>query len=185
MDVPESHSAPESRSDCSISVISDHAQGYTPPMERTRCLLANAVLMAAIAVGTLSPGVAAGESPTTPDGVPVAWPDWVSANAPVAVLLWASWVPDAGTTLADLDRISAAARSRGLDLVVVAVQEPIAAARESIGDADVTWFHDRYGDLLKQYRVVSIPILLVLSDDGKVTERIAVTRESLQAWAGE
>ncbi len=154
-------------------------------MERTPFQLATVVLVAIIGLAGPSLGVAAGASPTTPDGVPVAWPDWVSANAPVAVLLWASWVPDADTALADLDRISAAARGRGLDLVVVAVQEPIAEATESIGDADVTWFHDRYGELLKQYRVVSIPVLLVLSNDGKVTERIAVTRASLQAWGGE
>lgn len=154
-------------------------------MKRTLLRPAVLVLIAAIAWGGPLIASAEGASPTTPEGVPVAWSGWIGDHAPVAVLLWASWVPDADEALADLDRISAAAEARGLDLVVVVVQEPIEEARDAIGGADVEWFHDRYGDLLKEYRVVSIPLLLVFSADGKVTERIAVTSASLKAWSGQ
>lgn len=142
-------------------------------------------MIAAMSWGSPFVAPAEGASPTTPEGVPVAWSSWIGDHAPVAVLLWASWVPDADEALADLDRISAAAEARGLDLVVVVVQEPIEEARQAIGSADVEWFHDRYGDLLKDYRVVSIPLLLIFSADGKVTERVAVTSEALQAWSGK
>jgi len=153
-------------------------------MNGLRLRLPAAALTAAVALGIPALAVGAGAAPTTPDGVPVAWSEWVSGNAPVAVLIWASWVPDADDALADLDRIAAAARARGLGFVVVVVQEPIDEAREAIGGADVAWLHDRFGGILKEYRVVSIPILLVLSEDGKVTERVPVTRESLRAWGG-
>jgi thiol-disulfide isomerase/thioredoxin len=154
-------------------------------MKRTLLRPVVLALIAAIAWGGPLIASAEGALPTTPEGVPVAWSGWIGDHAPVAVLLWASWVPDADEALADLDRISAAAEARGLDLVVVVVQEPIEEARDAIGGADVEWFHDRYGDLLKEYRVVSIPLLLVFSADGKVTERVAVTSEALQAWSGK
>lgn len=154
-------------------------------MNRNRLGLATVALTAVIAFGSPPAVDGAKASPTTPDGVPIVWSEWVSGHAPAAVLIWASWVPDADDALADLDRIAAAAVARDLELVVVAVQEPIDEAREAIGDADVLWFHDRYGGILKEYRVVSIPILLVLSEDGRVIERVPVTRESLRAWGGE
>jgi hypothetical protein len=28
-------------------------------------------------------------------GAPIAWSDWVAKRGPVAVLVWASWAPDA------------------------------------------------------------------------------------------
>jgi hypothetical protein len=153
-------------------------------MNRPRLRLTAAALTAAVALGLPALVDAAEAAPTTPDGVPVVWSEWVRANGPAAVLIWASWVPEADDALADLDRIAFAARARELEFVVVVVQEPIDEAREAIGGVDVLWFHDRYGGILKEYRVVSIPILLVLSEDGKVTERVPVTRESLRAWSG-
>jgi len=153
-------------------------------MSRPRLPLIAAALTAAVALGLPGLADAAEAAPTTPDGVPVVWSEWVSANGPAAVLIWASWVPDADDALADLERIGVAARGRDLEFVVVVVQEPIDEARKAIGGVDVPWFHDRYGGILKDYRVVSIPILLVLSEDGKVTERVPVTRESLRAWGG-
>ena len=122
---------------------------------------------------------------TTPGGNPVVWSSWVSENAPVAVLLWASWEPDADKVLADLDSIADAAKSRNLGFVVVAVQEPLEEATESLGSAGVDWLHDRYGRLLKDYRVVSIPRLLILSDDGRVVERLGADPASLKTWGGE
>jgi thiol-disulfide isomerase/thioredoxin len=134
----------------------------------------------ALTVGFPCAGFGAGAAVTAPDGRPVDWSDWVSENAPVAVLLWASWVPDADGTLADLGRIDAAVRKRDLELVVVAVQEPLQDASESLGSIDVPWFHDRFGSLLKDYRVVSIPRLLILAEDGRVVERLDARPESVR-----
>lgn len=130
-------------------------------------------------------GVAAGTALTMPDGSPVVWSEWVADQAPVAVLLWASWVPSAEETLNDLDQITAAARAHGLDLVVVAVQETLEEAAESLEGVDVVWLHDRYGHLLKDYRVVVIPRLLVFAEDGRVVEQLEVSPRSLRAWGGE
>ena len=141
-------------------------------------------LTAALALGLPAVGSAAGSTVTTSDGRGVVWTDWLGDNAPVAVLLWASWVPDADKTLADLETIIAAANARGLDLVLVVVQEPLEEARESLSDIGVTWLHDRYGHLLKDYRVVSIPRLLVIAEDGRVVERLDVNMESVRAWGG-
>ena len=143
------------------------------------------LLTAVLTLGVPSVGVTAGTTLTTPDGSPVVWSDWVADQAPVAVLLWASWVPSAEETLADLDQITAAARANGLNLVIVAVQETLEEAAESLEGVDVGWLHDRYGHLLKDYRVVVIPRLLVFSEDGREFERLEVSPESLRAWGGE
>jgi len=146
------------------------------------------VIVALIAVLTLgfpSVGVAADLTLTMPDGSPVVWSDWVADQAPVAVLLWASWIPSAEETLADLDQITAAARAKGLNLVIVAVQETLEEAAESLEGIDVGWLHDRYGHLLKDYRVVVIPRLLVFAEDGQVVERLEVSPRSLRTWGGE
>ncbi len=127
---------------------------------------------------------AVGLTVTTSDGRPVVWADWLEENGPVAVLLWASWVPDAATTLDNIDTITATARTRDLDVILVVVQESLSEAQESLEGVDVRWFHDRFGHLLKEYRVVSIPRLLVISGDGTVVERLEVKPESLRAWGG-
>ena len=154
-------------------------------MKQIRLFLVLLTLTAVTVIGPSHTASAAGSTVTTPDGGSVAWADWLGDNAPIAVLLWASWVPDADSTLADLDRITAAASARGLELVLVVVQEPLNEARESLGNIDVEWLHDRYGHLLKEYRVVSIPRLLVVAEDGRVVERLEVDVESLRAWGGE
>jgi len=141
-------------------------------------------LIAVLTLGFPGVGAAAGTTLTTPDGSPVVWSDWVADQAPVAVLLWASWVPSADETLTDLDQITAAARAHGLDLVIVAVQETLEDAAESLDGVDVGWLHDRYGHLLKDYRVVVIPRLLVFADDGRVVERLEVSPKSLREWSG-
>ena len=142
-------------------------------------------LIAVLVLGFPSVGVAAGTTLTMPDGSPVVWSEWVADQAPVAVLLWASWVPSAEETLTDLDQITAAARAQGLNLVVVVVQETLEEATESLDDIDVAWLHDRYGHLLKDYRVVVIPMLLVFSEDGRLVERLEVSPKSLREWGGE
>ena len=112
-------------------------------MVRPRLRSFTAILFVVFALVSPSPGTGAEATLTTPDGNPVEWGAWLAENAPVAVLLWASWEPDADDVLADLDRISEAARAKGLDLVVVAVQEPFKEATESLDGAGVDWLHDR------------------------------------------
>ena len=138
-----------------------------------------------IVLGVSISASATGSSVTTPDGHSLEWAGWVDDNAPVAVLLWASWVPEADTTLAELGGIRTAVRARGLDLVVVVLQEPIEEAKELLDGVDITWFHDRYGHLLKDYRVVSIPRILVIDEEGRVVERHDATAASVRSRGGE
>lgn len=154
-------------------------------MVRPRFHLFTTILFVVLALVAPSAGWGAEATLTNPDGNPVEWDAWVADNAPVAVLLWASWEPDADGVLADLDRISKAARAKGFDLVVVAVQEPFKEAAESLDGSGVDWLHDRYGRLLKDYRVVTIPRLLVIADDGRVVEQLDVDSQALSAWGGE
>jgi thiol-disulfide isomerase/thioredoxin len=127
---------------------------------------------------------AAESTVTTPEGRPIVWSDWLRDNAPVAVLFWASWVPDAARSLDDLATITAAARAHDLDLVLVVVQEPLDDALEHLSGIEVRWFHDRYGQLLKDNRVVSIPRILVIAEDGRVIEEIEVKPAALRTWGG-
>ena len=159
--------------------------GYTLGMKWTRHSSVIAILVAVFALGAPPLIFGAETTLTTPDGEPVLWSDWVAENAPVAVLLWVSWVPGADETVADLDRITSAARAHDLDLVVVAVQEPLEEATEILDSANVNWLHDRFGHLLKDHRVVTIPRLLVFEKDGRVVEQLEVSRNSLRSWAGE
>ncbi len=154
-------------------------------MKGTRFSPVIAILIAGFALAAPPVILGAETTLTTPDGEPVVWSEWVAENAPVAVLLWASWVPAADETLGDLDRITSAARAHDLDLVVVAVQEPLEDATEILDGANVNWLHDRFGHLLKDHRVVTIPRLLVFEKDGRVVERLEVSPDSLRSWAGE
>ena len=143
-----------------------------------------AIIAAFIVTGQAGGASAAGPTVTTPDGRPVVWAEWLDEHGPVAVLLWASWVPDAAATLDNLDTITAAARKRDLDVILVVVQESLGEAQESLEGIDIRWFHDRFGHLLKKNRVVSIPRILVISRDGTVVEQLDVKPESIRAWGG-
>jgi thiol-disulfide isomerase/thioredoxin len=129
--------------------------------------------------------LAADAAVTTPDGRPVVWSQWADANAPVAVILWASWTPGARATLDELPDLESAARERGLSIVVVSVQETLEDARRGLDGVDQEWLHDRYGGLLKQYRVVSIPAMLILSDGDRVSARLKPTVDDLRLWKDE
>lgn len=153
-------------------------------MKRFGQLPVVAILAAFIVTSHTVDSNAAGPAVTTPDGRAVVWSEWLEEHGPVAVLLWASWVPDASITLDNIDAITAAAQKRDLEVVLVVVQESLNEAEKSLGGVDIRWFHDRYGDLLKENRVVSIPSLLVISDDGTVVERFKVNREAVRAWGG-
>lgn len=118
-----------------------------------------------------------------PDRVPVGWTQWLEGRAPVAVLLWASWAPRADATLAQVDELSSACRSAGLGLLVVAVQEPFADAEAILGRRSVAWLHDRHGQLLKLYRVLQLPSLVVVEADGSLSARLDPTPEALRGWS--
>jgi hypothetical protein len=122
---------------------------------------------------------------STPTGEAVGWASWVGDRGPVAVLLWASWMPDAGASLDAVRALDAAAQAKGLELVVVSVQDDLEAAGRAIGATEVAWLHDRHGELLKHYRVVRIPALLVIAEDGGLMARLEPDAQALRAWSGE
>lgn len=103
-------------------------------------------------------------------GGPIAWDSWVAEHGPVVVLVWSSWAPGAKQVLMDAPSHRAAARARGLGFLLLDVQETFDEAKASLGGVDVTWFHDRHGVLLKRYRVIRVPFLLVVGADGTATE---------------
>jgi len=157
---------------------------YTLRVKRLSHFLV-AAIMAVFAVMSLPvTSSAAGAAVTTSDGRPVVWSEWLEENGPVAVILWASWVPDAATALDNIEPITAAARDRDLEVILVVVQESLSDAKQSLEGVDIRWFHDRYGHLLKENRVVSIPRLLVVSGDGTVVETLEVNEESIRTWGG-
>ncbi|HSL18059.1 MAG TPA: redoxin domain-containing protein [Methylomirabilota bacterium] len=122
---------------------------------------------------------------TSPTGDSVAWSGWVRDHGPLAVVLWASWAPGADRARTALDELAKAAEERGFELVLVAVQEPFDEAAGGLEGVRVQWFHDRHGALLKQYRVVSIPALVVLDAEGRVITRLEATARSLRGWEGQ
>jgi ABC-type sugar transport system substrate-binding protein len=110
----------------------------------------------------------------------VRWSEWVAANGPAVVLVWASWAPAASAAVDGLPELAAVARRQGLKLVVVDVQEELEAARRGLERAGVAWLHDRHGAILKQYRLIQLPMLLVVDQEGRELARMAPSAESLQ-----
>jgi len=151
-----------------------------------RQLLVAAVLTAVLAA---VPVLAQAPSPVAlqleyPDGTPVAWERWVAANGPVALVVWASWAPRSGRVLEVLDGLRKAAGEKGLSLVFVAVQEPMDDASRGLGGTGMTWFHDGRGTVLKRFRVVTVPSLVVLDPQGEVLGRLEASPEALRSWEG-
>ncbi len=153
-------------------------------MKRISHLSVAGIVAALVVTSQVAVTFAAGPEVTTPDGRPVVWTDWLEEHGPVAVLFWASWVPEADATLDTLGTIAAAARKRDLDVILVVVQESLGEAQKALEGTEIRWLHDRYGHLLKSNRVVSIPRILVISGDGTVIEQLDVKPESIRAWGG-
>jgi hypothetical protein len=114
-----------------------------------------------------------------PTGETVGWKRWLEVNGPAAVVLWAPWVPGAEAALDRIDELGATARNRGLELVIVVVQEPLEESRKALAGRRVNWLHDRYGRLLKIYRVVEVPRLLIVDSEGALLRSGAVNPEGL------
>jgi hypothetical protein len=144
-----------------------------------RCI---ALLSASLLIGTSTVTAA---DPRLVDGVsgaPIAWTDWVAKRGPVAVLVWSSWSPDAGAAMDGYEALVAACADAGLHLVVLDVQETLEEGRAALGDRDVGWLHDRHGALLKRYRVIEVPSLLVVDADGSPLAKMEASAEAVRGW---
>jgi hypothetical protein len=140
---------------------------------------------AAIQLAMPTPGDGAEAVVTSSGGATVVWSEWVNEHGPIAVVLWSSWAPGAETTRGQIDELAAAARQHRLGLVLVSVQEPFEEADRALKGLEVLWFHDRFGRLLKDYRVVAIPALVVVAADGRIAARLDATAASLRDWKAE
>lgn len=139
-------------------------------------------------VAFLLMGVAIGSAadPRLVDGVsgaPIAWTDWVAKRGPVAVLVWASWAPTAEATMDGHAGLAKACTDAGLHLVVLDVQESLEDGRAALGSREVGWLHDRHGALLKRYRVIEVPSLLLVDADGKPLAKLDATLEAVSGWS--
>jgi len=137
------------------------------------------LLLAASFAGAADPPLVDGIS-----GAPIGWTDWISKRGPVALLFWASWAPDAKNVIERHSEIATACQAANLKLVVVGVQESLEDGRASLSGEGLVWIHDRHGALLKQYRVIQVPSLVVVSANGEALARLAPTAEALQGWEG-
>ncbi len=117
-----------------------------------------------------------------PDGTPVAWDRWIAANGPVALVVWASWAPRSGEVLEELGELRRVAAGKGLSLALVAVQEEAADSRKALEGHDVTWFHDGRGTVLKRFRVVRVPSVVILDAAGRVEGRLDASAGALDSW---
>jgi hypothetical protein len=121
-----------------------------------------------------------------PDGKSVQWKDWVDQRSPAAVLLISSWAPGSDATLSGLAALESACTDRDLAFVVVVVQESFEDARAALdGRHEVPWFHDRHGTILKEYRVIKVPALVIVDADRKVADRIEATPRAVTTWQPE
>ena len=116
-------------------------------------------------------------------GAPIGWTDWVAKRGPVAVLVWASWAPTAEATMDGHAGLAKACADAGLHLVVLDVQESLEDGRSALGGREVGWLHDRHGALLKKYRVIEVPSLLLVTADGEQLAKLDATPEAVRVWS--
>jgi hypothetical protein len=119
---------------------------------------------------------------TAPDRTPVRWQEWLADRGATAVLVWASWAPAADEDPSAIEAIAGAAGDRGLELVVVAVQESFDDASRALAGLRVAWLHDRHGAILKEYRLIQVPSLIVVDGEGALQGRLEPTSEALSRW---
>lgn len=142
-----------------------------------RALAALAAAVAAFPILAADPPLVDGVS-----GAPMAWSDLVAKKGPVAVLAWASWAPTAREVLDRRQGLAEAAGERGLQFLVLVVQEPLEDGRQALAGTGLTWVHDRHGALLKSYRVIELPSIVVISRAGEVVGRLEPTPEAVRGW---
>jgi hypothetical protein len=117
-------------------------------------------------------------------GAPIAWTDWVARRGPVAVLVWASWAPRAEATMDGHAGLATACAEAGLHLVVLDVQETLEDGRAALDRREIGWLHDRHGALLKKYRIIEVPSLLLVAADGESLAKLDATPEAVLGWSG-
>jgi hypothetical protein len=117
-------------------------------------------------------------------GAPIAWTDWVAKRGPVAVLVWASWAPKAEATMDGHAGLEKACGEVGLHLVVLDVQETLEDGRAALDGREIGWLHDRHGALLKRYRIIKVPSLLLVAADGETLAKLDATPEAVRGWSG-
>lgn len=143
-------------------------------LDPRRFLAGALALSAAIAAAQEAPVL------SRPEGGTVTWRDWLDQRGRSAVVLWASWTPGADAAVAELEALEQACRETGVALVVVAVQEPIGDSRAVLAPKAVTWLHDRHGAILKHYRLIRIPTLVVVGADGALERELPVSAAQLR-----
>jgi hypothetical protein len=148
-------------------------------MRRAGAVFALLVLLGLADASAADPRLVDGVS-----GAPIAWTDWVAKRGPVAVLVWASWVPEAEPTMDRHAALAKACREAGLHLVVLDVQETLEDGRTALEGREVGWLHDRHGALLKKYRVIEVPSLLLVAADGEPLAILDATPEAVRGWSG-
>jgi hypothetical protein len=149
---------------------------------RWRRIQAVAILGLLIAIGGGPTGFAGELVVKDRSGSAIRWSEWLSEHGPVAVLVWASWVPDGVESLERVDELRGVCTRKDLALVVMGVQEDFESASSSLERAGVLWLHDRHGSFLKEYRVIRVPWLVVIDADGAVVGRVEPTAAALEAW---
>jgi hypothetical protein len=140
------------------------------------------VLTALLALGGLGAPAAVPVQLVTSAGKPLAWQDWVDEHGSLAVLFWASWTPEADRVRGTFDELARAAAEKELGLVVIDVQEPYEDGRAALKEVSVPWLHDRHGDLLKVYRVIRVPSLLIVDSRGRQVAELAPEPQALRGW---
>ena len=136
-----------------------------------------------LAAAVLSTPLAAADLPIADgvSGAPLVWSEWVAKRGPVAVVVWASWAPGAESVIRRHRELVDASRDVGLELVVLDVQESLEDGRKALAGTGISWIHDRHGALLKHYRVIDVPSILVVGVDGNLKQRLPATAEALRA----
>jgi hypothetical protein len=145
--------------------------------------VSRSILAAVLAL--LVPAVAAQDPPvlSSPGGGTVDWLGWLAEHGRTAVVLWASWTPGAKAALEESGPLDLACREAGLSLVLIAVQEPIEDSRRELARLPFDWLHDRHGSMLKRYRQIRLPTLVVVGGDGTLETELPVSAAELRRWS--
>jgi len=145
------------------------------------------MLVLMVVAALLCTPVAAADLPVADgvSGAPLVWSEWVAKKGPVAVVVWASWAPGAESVIQLHRELADASRDVGLELVILDVQESLEDGRKALAGTGISWIHDRHGALLKHYRVIDVPSILVVDVDGNLKQRLPATAEALRdGWSG-
>ena len=68
--------------------------------------------------------------------------------------------------------------------VVVDVQEDFEAAEKALSGRGFEWLHDRHGAILKEYRLIEVPILVIVDSEGRLEARLSPDPGAVAEWAG-